>query len=200
MSLAQELREIGSYEFAVKLNVVSSMRSFFAAAGEEAAVSALCKEMLESGEAREEVIGRIYDLCSLEIDRRYENPNDTALAIMLWLTIFAAPDYSQMAANLVDSAPQCWYAKKLARRILVPPPVSTGNSWVGSAMYGIGSTGSRSGDMLITMKPMAKEAKRFYEKAIAIAYTGGDLVIASPSMPIAASTSSGDLFMAPPRK
>lgn len=110
MSLTKVLQEIKSHEFAARLNVVSSMPSFFAAANKEPAVMSLCDDMIKSGEVREEVLGHIHDLSQLEIDRRYENPNDTALAILLWLTRYTAPDYSLMAADLVDRAPQCWYA------------------------------------------------------------------------------------------
>jgi len=87
--------------------------------------------MLTSGEAHEEVLGRIHGLSRLAVDRRYENPNDTALAVLLWLTMFAAPDYVQIVADVVDRAPQCWYAKKLANRILTPPPVASANVWTG---------------------------------------------------------------------
>lgn len=134
MGLTQALHEIKSHEFAARLNVVSGTRSFFAAANKEPAVMSLCEDMSKSGEAREEVLGHIHDLSQLAVDRRYENPNDAALAILLWLTRFTAPDYSQIAADLVDQAPQCWYAKKLARRILLPPPVASGNSPVSASL------------------------------------------------------------------
>lgn len=167
MNWIQAIKEIESPEFDVTLNVVSSMRAFFAAAAKEPAALTLYDTMRTSGEAREDVLGRIHDLSQLEVDRRYENPNDTALAILLWVTNFAAPEFVQMAADLVDRAPQCWYAKKLARRILMPPPVATGNPWTPDTLH-------RSGDVVISMNPLTKEFTRLYhQRPSVVAFTTG---------------------------
>jgi hypothetical protein len=166
MSLEHVLHEIKSHEFAARLNVVSGMRSFYAAASREPAVLSLYKDMSESGEAREEVLGHLHDLSQLEIDRRYENPNDTALAILLWLTEYAAPDFSLMAANLVDRAPQCWYAKKLARRIQMPPKSATGHFQVGEGPVGPRFESGGSGDAIIILNPAAGlKRPRYYTGA-----------------------------------
>jgi hypothetical protein len=130
---------------------VSGYRAFFKAVSKEPSVRTLLKAMQTSGEAVEHVLGRIHDLSLLEIDRRYENPNDTALAILLWVTSFTSSDYAQLAADLVNRAPQCWYARKLARRILVPPPVSSGDSWVNGPRVGPINTTSFSGELKIVM-------------------------------------------------
>ena len=150
------------------------MRAFFAAAAKEPAALTLYGTMRTSGEAREEVVGRIHDLSQLEVDRRYENPNDTALAILLWLTNFAAPEFVQMAADLVDRAPQCWYAKKLARRILMPAPVATGNSRSSDRLHSSGPAGLLSGDVVISMNPLTKEFTRLYhQRPSTVAFTTG---------------------------
>jgi len=175
MNWQEALSEIESYEFNARLNVVSSMPAFFRAATNEPAVLELYSCMPESGDVREEALGRIHDLSRLEVDRRYENPNDTPLAILLWLTWFAAPDYADIAADLVDRAPQCWYAKKLARRILVPPRVASGNSWAGEppafheAGYGI------AGVITLNLNPVTPEVKHFHhQKLNAATLTAGD--------------------------
>jgi len=174
MNWTQALKEIESPEFDVTLNVVSSLGAFFKAAAKEPAALTLYATMRTSGEAREDVLGRIHDLSQLEVDRRYENPNDTALAILLWATNFAAPELVQMAADLVDRAPQCWYAKKLARRILMPPPVATGNSWAPDSLHPSGPAGLLSGDVVITMNPLAKEFTRLYhQRPSVVAFTTG---------------------------
>jgi hypothetical protein len=166
MSLEHALHEIKSHQFAARLNVVSSMPAFFTAASREPAVLSLYKDMGESGEAREEVLGQIQDLSQLEIDRRYENPNDTTLAVLLWLTEYAAHDFSPMAADLVDRAPQCWYAKKLARRILMPPKVGTGHFQVGEHPIGARFDSGGSGDTVITLNPAAGlKRPRYYTSA-----------------------------------
>jgi hypothetical protein len=151
------------------------MPSFFAAAGKEPAVISLYKDMSQSGEAREEALGHIHDLAQQEIDPRYENPSDTALAILLWLTRFAAPDYSYMAANIVDRAPQCWYGKKLARRILLPPPVDSGDSLIGTIRRGL-EAGTNSGDAAVIMNPAARvKGLRHYRGASVIVSSAGNV-------------------------
>ena len=175
MNWEEALSEIESYEFNARLNVVSSMPAFFRAAAQEPAVLELYGRMPESGDVREEALGRIHDLSRLEVDRRYENPNDTPLAILLWLTWFAAPDYAGIAADLVDRAPQCWYAKKLARRILIPPSVASGNSWVGERPPFGDSGYVFAGDITLTLNPVTPEVKHFHhQKLNATALTAGD--------------------------
>lgn len=168
MTWEQALSEIESYELASNLNVVSSMRSFFGVVAKEPVVLELYRYMCELGDAREGVLGRIHDLSDRPVDRRYENPHDTPLAILLWLTRFAAPDYVEMAADLVDRAPQCWYAKKFARRILVPPPSGTGNPWAGEPPSG-------SDNMTIIVNPATRNVSHYYHrKASAVAPTTGN--------------------------
>lgn len=155
MSVQPALKEITSHEFAARLNVVSGMRSFFTAAGHQPAVVTLYQKMRDSGEALEEVLGHIHDLSQLEVDRRYENPNDAALAILLWLTLFCStnPGYYHTAAELVDRAPQCWYAKKLARRVLIPPSVASDNTHAGEYPRGYSMVNPLSGDMVVNVSP-----------------------------------------------
>ena len=128
MNWKEVLDEIQSGEFDATLNVVSSDSGYFHAVEKHPTVREAYRQMLESGELREDAIGRIFDLVSEEIDPRFENPHDTPLAVLLWLTAFAANDSVRVAASYVDQAPQCWYAKKLAQRILHPPQ-SPSNTW-----------------------------------------------------------------------
>lgn len=127
MILSHALSEIESHDFAAKLNVASSMRAFFAIAGNEPVVREMIEELSNSTESFEEILGHLNELSRLRIDRRYENPNDTALAILLWAIQFSNPNpgYVYTAAEFVDRAPQCWYARKLARLLLIPAQVAS---------------------------------------------------------------------------
>ena len=125
MNWQEALEEIQSVEFDANLNVVSGTNSFFRALAQEPAVIEAYQELRNSGDLREEILGHIYDLAAQEVDPRYANPNDTPLAVFLWLTYFGARDLARIAADRVDHAPQCWYASKLAKRILNPPPSKT---------------------------------------------------------------------------
>lgn len=121
MNWQEALAEIESAEFDAQVNVVSNLRGFLRAAARESAVTELCRYLSASGEAREETLGHIYDLSSSEIDARYENPNDTALAVLLWLIYYAvSQQFANSAAHYVLRAPNCWYARKLANTILIP--------------------------------------------------------------------------------
>ena len=147
MNWQEALEEIQSVEFDVNLNVVSGTNAFFRAVSQDPAVMEAYREMQQSGEVREEVIGRLYDLVKQETDPRFENPNDTSLAVLLWLTNFAAHEYAELTAAWVDLAPRCWYAKKLAQRILNPPPSATADSKFGKPPDGPMATGVTSGEI-----------------------------------------------------
>ena len=125
MNWQEALNQIESPEFDANVNVVSGMKSFIRAVDSENAVKEARRLMLESGEVREEVLGRICDLSVAEVDLRYENPHDTPLAVLLWLTYYSAPEFIDLAANYTIGAPNCWYANKLARSINLPPTAET---------------------------------------------------------------------------
>jgi hypothetical protein len=165
MTLEQLLQEIESHEFSARLNVASSMQALFANARKEPSVIALYQHMRKSGEACEEVLSVIQDLSHLAVDPRYENPHDTSLAVLLWLTSSAAPDYTYLSADLIDHAPQCWYSKKLARAILLPPPVATGDVWVGERPRRPEAASDYSGSIMMYMSPMARGAKGIYHES-----------------------------------
>ena len=153
MNWQEALEEICSVEFDVRLNVVSGTNSYFRAAAQHPAVQEAYRKMFESGDVREEVLGLIYDLAGEPVDPQFENPNDTALAILLWLTNFTAPDVVESAATRVDQTPHCWYAKKLAQRILNPSPSLTANYPISPEPERLRKIGSSSGSThsLITL-------------------------------------------------
>ena len=129
MNLQEAFGEIESPHFAANLSVVSDARNFFHGVAGDPVMRDLYRQARESAEVREEILGRIYDLSAREIDLKYENPNDTPLAALLWLTCYAAPDFLPTAARITAQAPQCWYARKLARSIIAaPPPVESKNT------------------------------------------------------------------------
>ncbi len=150
MTWQEALEEIQTHEFDVNLNVVSSYGAFFKAASRQPAVQEMARQLAECSNRREETLGLIYDISNLAIDPRYENPKDTSLAILLWLTSFADPEYSRLAAFYVDQAPQCWYAKKLARSILTPAAVKSSNASFRDSPKG-NSTFSSATDSIIAM-------------------------------------------------
>lgn len=124
MTIEDTFGQIEAAEFAAKLNLASSPRAFFRWLGRDSAVDRLRGEMRTSGENTEKVLSRIVDLSLQPIDERYENPHDSALAALLWVTCSAAPEFAESAAVSVNQAPGTWYAKKLAHQVLTPARVT----------------------------------------------------------------------------
>lgn len=117
--------------------------------------------MIASPEVLFEVLRQIRDLSDLEVDRRYENPNDTALAVFLLLVTLVDTDYAFITADLVDRAQQCWYAKHIARRILTPYNISSSNT-----RPSLSHTMSLSDEMSIVLNPATLQRKlSFHRKA-----------------------------------
>jgi hypothetical protein len=146
--------EITSSEFEIKLNVVSGLRSFIRAVFKEEAVKVLYRAMLTSPSARDAVLEQVQILSNLDIDRRYENPNDTALAVFLLLTFAVDTELAVIAADLVDRAPQCWYAQKIARKILTPAAIASNSTR--DLQYKTPSINLLATDRLMTMNFTAK--------------------------------------------
>ena len=123
----EALDTVEGQEFDIRLNIASDYGTFFKAASSEPAVRLLVSAMLTSGDAREEVLGRIDDLAHLDVDPRYQHPYDTAMAILVWATYFTAPLHAYRAASAIERTPRTWYSRKLASRIINPAPNGTGN-------------------------------------------------------------------------
>jgi hypothetical protein len=128
MNWRKALNEIESLEFDVRLNVVSSYRLFLTAAQQEPAVKALYQAMQSSEEVTEEVLGRVCEVSTMEIDTRYGNSQDAALTVLLWLLWLTEKDYAEVAAHYVAGAGNCWYAWRMAQPILFPASVTANGS------------------------------------------------------------------------
>lgn len=163
MRWEEALDEINSPEFRASLSVVSSADAFFKAVAQLPTVLNAQRLMLESGELREDALGRIYDLVAEETDPDFLNPNDKPLATLLWLTAFAAPDYAETAAEWTDRAPRCWYAKHLAHRILNPPLSITKDYKFGEKQDETRAGEMGSGSMRFAMRPLTETRLRFYD-------------------------------------
>ena len=158
----EALDEINSPAFRASLSVVSSTDAFFKAVAQQPAVLDAQRFMLESGEAREGVLGRIYDLVSEETEPGFLNPNDKPLAVLLWLTAFVAPDYTEMAAKWADRAPRCWYAKDLAHRVLNPPPSTTRDYKFGGKPDETRAGEMWPGNIKFAMRPLTETHLKFF--------------------------------------
>ena len=168
----QALAEVQSREFDIRLSVVSGLASFIRAADQLQSVRVLNRALMDSREAREEVFGRLNDLSNLAVDRRYLHPYDSALTILLWLTISSSLDYGLMSAEVVDRAPQCWYAKKLSRKVLMPTPAPKTNGETGISNRDISVSNNSTTEFRTTMNPSILP-RHFLNLASVTATAGG---------------------------
>jgi hypothetical protein len=117
MTFREAQAEIESHSMATRLNVASGLKPFLQSIQTEHAVQELCKT-LSSKEIQEKTFLRLVELSRQCIDREYENPWDTALAIYLWSISSVSYTLSVLAAEIVRQAPQCWWAQKLCKQLL----------------------------------------------------------------------------------
>jgi hypothetical protein len=118
MTISEAMNEIESYEFAARLNVASDLRTFLRAAQTEPSVNDLLQE-LDSPEKRLAVLSKVFELSQRQIDLSYENPWDSSLAIYVWSMSLKDLGLAKAAAETAIQAPQCWWAVKLSRKILL---------------------------------------------------------------------------------
>jgi len=118
MTLAEAMKEIESHTFAAKLSVASNFQTFWIAARAEESVRYLSKE-LDKQVNLSRVFKRIGELSRQEMDLRYENQWDTALAVYLLLIKRRDIILAKMAAEMVARVPQCWWASKISYKMLL---------------------------------------------------------------------------------
>ena len=129
MNWPEALTHIESPRLDAELNFASGTSAFFRGVSKEPGIQEALRLMSESGEVREAALDRIHDLATAEVASDYQNPNDTALAVLLWLTYFTDAAWARVAANYVERAPRCWYANRLSQFIVNPAPTSSSDSW-----------------------------------------------------------------------
>ena len=118
MTFREAMTEIEGLDFAVRVNVASDYRTFVEAVRRERAV-ATAYEQMGSSENCQRALLRIFELSQQDVDLRFENQWDTALAVYVWLTHKRSPDLGKMAAAITVRAPQTWWAEKMCRKILL---------------------------------------------------------------------------------
>ena len=129
MNWQEALAHSESPRLDAELNFASGTSAFFQGISKEPGIQEALRMVGESGDVREAALSRIHDLAMAEIDPKYQNPNDTALAVLLWLTYFTDAEWARVAADYVERAPRCWYANRLSQRIVNPAPTTSSGSW-----------------------------------------------------------------------
>jgi hypothetical protein len=111
------LERIESAETATRVNVVSGYKQFIRT------ISSLPEtvELLGQVQAAEDVtelLCRVVDLANTPHEEAYENPNDVALSIYLWVLSFCEPTAAYAVASVVRACRGCLWAWKLAAAVV----------------------------------------------------------------------------------
>lgn len=118
MDKSRLFSEIESTSFFVRVNVANRIETVIEAIYSEPVALELISAVVASREDRIEVLNRIGDLAHLEVDRRYSNPWDAALATYVWALGLSDSELGFIAARLADQVINGWWAKRVARRFL----------------------------------------------------------------------------------
>ena len=169
MNWEQALSEIESLEFDVRLNVVSSLSLFLKVARQEPAVIELYHELERNIEVSYVVFRHLRDLSNSPVDSQYENPRDTALAVLLWLLELTYPKFAHIAAWLVTNSANCWYAKKVSSEVLSSFASAVGGNGIGDSEQTDWLATSRSGGPIVPNEPLFEgdSSIRLHEAEIA---------------------------------
>lgn len=125
MSLRKLFLEIESGAFAARLNLASGSRLAFWTLDADPALNRLEEELAEDPQKALIVLGRVEQLVRINVDHRYENPHDAALSAYCWVLAKSNRGLGRVAAHLLGSSRQTWWARKVADAVLENFPAST---------------------------------------------------------------------------
>ena len=129
MTWSEVFQQIESYEFAARINIASSRKIFLLALSTDPAFHKLAEMIREAADSSDRVLKRIKSLTEMQFDYRYENPFDAALAAYAWaLAKESIPSHARIAAELLISARQTWWAREVASMILEEVPASVSDA------------------------------------------------------------------------
>ncbi len=110
----ESLDYVYSSKFDAELNVVSGTNAYFRVLQNELVVQYLIKTAKNSDILQKNILERIYAMSQLKLDNEYANPNDTAMAVSLWILWNSNLNYAYVGAEYIKNTLNLWYASKLA--------------------------------------------------------------------------------------
>ena len=117
MSIAKLCDVIESHEMAAEVNVASDLRTVIEIVRMNPIVRELGEQLKKPGVAGR-FLSRIFTLREQATDVRYENPNDTALFIYMWLLQRYNRFLALMASATICRVPNLWWAAKFATELI----------------------------------------------------------------------------------
>jgi hypothetical protein len=110
--------DVESDAFSAQANLASGWTIFRAALLENATTTRLSSILRDSPKNVETIVNRVQALVNAQIDHRYANPYDVALAAYLWSLSAVDPGTARIAAEIVLGARQTWWARETASALL----------------------------------------------------------------------------------
>src|SRR5262249_37717703 len=117
MTPTEAFSEIESFAFSVRMNVASGLHSFLFALAHEEALDVLVRGLTVDRDVSV-LAQRLFAIASETADARYEHPRDVALASYLWLLAVKQSDLAEASAEVVMSAQNTWWSRKIASILL----------------------------------------------------------------------------------
>jgi len=114
--------KLKSDEFSVKVNLASGFSTALALIYADSGVREAVKLCRKNIQLVGSLLDHIREICLRSVDPRYESPWDSMLAALLVVVEEADPSSIEYAASLVHRAPQIWWARKLASKLLSVEP------------------------------------------------------------------------------
>ena len=115
--LFTEQEEIESVSFAARANIASDLNTFLEVITAHPAVESLQKRLRVKSDI-DDLVKLMLHLCNLTIDKRYENPWDSALATYAWILTKVDPEREDIAIHLLRKLKNSWWSSHLAERFL----------------------------------------------------------------------------------
>jgi hypothetical protein len=117
MTAIDAMKDIERPEFAVRVGLANSFRTFLRNIGSEPAVTRLLS-LAKSRDVASEILRRIFSLSKLPVDIRYSHRFDTPLATYLWVLSRTFPDLARAGAETTGNLPRTWWTEQLCGYIL----------------------------------------------------------------------------------
>jgi len=111
------LRIIEANEFRVVLGLASGFPVFIETLA-EMPISRELSSLMSDFENRKTILRRIAELVNLQIDLTYRNPHDVTLATYVWALWSSDINIAEIAAGLVQEAPNTWWAHMMSRQVI----------------------------------------------------------------------------------
>ncbi len=130
MPLGRIFDSIESFEFSAKINVASSVDHFLTVLVNDIDYQLLSKHLKTHSEHADYIVERIRYLADLEIDYSYANRYDAALSAYV-LALSEDKNtavLSLVGAELMTAAPNVWWSKKIADKIMSRISESAGSA------------------------------------------------------------------------